>query len=123
MNTDYGGGYWLALALFAIGAVFFLVGVLLLELLKGLLNFSKKNIRSILLFSCTPLFALAILGPLVIAFLVLEPYHLGTIASTAVNLFICLPISLGLVVLVIKIFDVVERRLLSKFSSTENQSK
>lgn len=94
-----------------------------MELLKDLINFSKKNIRSILLFSCTPLFALAILGPLVIAFLILEPYHLGTIASTAVNLFICLPISLGLVVLVIKIFDVVERRLLSKFSSTENQSK
>lgn len=123
MNTDYGGGYWIALALFALGAGFFLLGVLLLELLKGLFNFSKKNVRSILLFSCAPLFAIVILGPVVIAYLLLEPYHLGTVAFAAVNMFICLPISLALVVLITKMFDVVERRLLSKFSSTENQLK
>lgn len=123
MNTDYGGGYWIALALFALGAGFFLLGVLLLELLKGLFNFSKKNVRSILLFSCAPLFAIVILGPVVIAYLLLEPYHLGTVAFAAVNMFICLPISLALVVLITKMFDVVERRLLSKLSSTENQLK
>lgn len=123
MNTDYGGGYWIALALFALGAGFCLLGVLLLELLKGLFNFSKKNVRSILLFSCAPLFAIVILGPVVIAYLLLEPYHLGTVAFAAVNMFICLPISLALVVLITKMFDVVERRLLSKLSSTENQLK
>lgn len=123
MNTDYGGGYWIALALFALGAGFFLLGVLLLELLKGLFNFSKKNVRSILLFSCAPLFAIVILGPVVIAYLLLEPYHLGTVAFAAVNMFICLPISLALVVLITKMFDVVERRLLSRLSSTENQLK
>ena len=123
MNTDYGGGYWILLAFIAVSCALFLFGALLLTLLQGAVHLVKKNARSLLLWCSVPLFAPAILGPILLFYLLLEPYNLGTISLTAINLFICLPISLGLCCLVMKLINAMECRLLANSSTTNSQSE
>lgn len=120
MNTDYGGGYWIFLAIVGIGIVFMMVGVLIIELTKGVINYSKKNLRSILLFSFTPLFAISILAPFVCSLLILEPYNLGTIARVAINFLICFPTSIGLIFLTMKLFNKMDLWLSHNSSTTNN---